>query len=356
MIYTLVPKYNATLIESDPKRNTGADEILQLQKQSTGSSIYEQRIVLKVDTADISNVISDNSLNANNVEFRLKLFSAQVSELPFNFTVMAHPISSSWQNGSGRYFGDLVQDGVSWNTLQGAGSDNWPVGSGVTTQSYTEPGGGNWFTSIAASQSFSLGSDNTLDIDVSNIIRSYLTGSLTNEGILLRLNFTEISASTYPNTTLQFYSNNTGTVYSPQLQLFWSASTSAAGQVITYAESPVPYLINNPGTFKQNSKIRFELAARPRFPRATFSQNSAFSVSKFLPAESYYQILDAHTNEILIPYSKYTKIYSAGFSNYFEFYATMLYPERFYKFEIKSTYSELTQYYSSNDFVFKIEK
>lgn len=356
MIYTLVPKYDATLIEAEPTRNTGLDEILQLKKVTSGSNIYEQRILLKFDTTDVQSVISANSLNANTTEFKLKLFSSQVSELPFNFTVLAHPVSSSWQNGSGRYNGTTITDGVSWNTLLGSGSSNWPTGSIIATQSFSKPGGGNWYTSSVASASFSLNSNDTLDIDISTIVRQYLAGTLVNEGILLRLNPTEASSSTYPNTTLQYYSSDTGTVYSPQLQIFWSSSTYSVGSTITYSDSPVVYVVNNPGTFKQNSKIRFTLGARPRFPRAAFTQNSSYTTVKILPQESYFRILDAHTNEVLVPYSGYTKISSNGTNNYFDFYATMLYPERFYRFEIKSTYTETTEYYSSNDFVFKIEK
>jgi hypothetical protein len=34
----------------------------------------------------------------------------------------------------------------------------------------------------------------------------------------------------------------------------------------------------------------------------------------------------------------------------------MMYPERFYKFEIKAEFEDFTEYFSSNEFIFKVIK
>jgi hypothetical protein len=77
-------------------------------------------------------------------------------------------------------------------------------------------------------------------------------------------------------------------------------------------------------------------------------------VQKALPQNSYYQIKDAHNEQVIIPYSQYTKINTNANGAYFDFYTTMLYPERYYKFEIKSEFSDVTEYFNASDFTFKI--
>jgi hypothetical protein len=77
---------------------------------------------------------------------------------------------------------------------------------------------------------------------------------------------------------------------------------------------------------------------------------------KLLPSASYYQIVDAHSDDVIIPYSEFTKINTNTEGSYFDFYTTMLYPERYYKFEIKSRISDIDTYFSSQEFLFKIVK
>ena len=84
--------------------------------------------------------------------------------------------------------------------------------------------------------------------------------------------------------------------------------------------------------------------------------SSSFSFSKALPKESYYQIKDAHNDEIIIPYSEFTKINTNISGSFFNFYSTMMYPERYYKFEIKSVFDGITEYFQSNSYLFKIVK
>ena len=79
-----------------------------------------------------------------------------------------------------------------------------------------------------------------------------------------------------------------------------------------------------------------------------------FATLRSLPQNSYYQIKDAHNDKILIPYSQFTKINSDTNGAYFDIYTTMMYANRYYKFEIKAEFSDFTAYFTSNDFLFKI--
>ena len=62
---------------------------------------------------------------------------------------------------------------------------------------------------------------------------------------------------------------------------------------------------------------------------------------------------DVLTNDIIIPYSQYTKINTVGDHSFIEFYTTMLYPERYYKFEIKTIIDGYDYFITSPDFTFK---
>ena len=110
------------------------------------------------------------------------------------------------------------------------------------------------------------------------------------------------------------------------------------------------------GEYLTNTKARILIGTRPKYPRPAFTQNSTFAVQKALPKESYYQIKDAHNNNIIIPYNNATKINTNPSGSYFDFYTTMLYPERYYKFEVKAIFDGITEYFNANEFIFKITK
>jgi hypothetical protein len=73
-----------------------------------------------------------------------------------------------------------------------------------------------------------------------------------------------------------------------------------------------------------------------------------------LTSASYYQIKDAHSEEIIVPFSEATKINTSPSNGYFDFYTTMMYPERYYKFEFKSVLTDANIIFESPDYIFKI--
>jgi hypothetical protein len=73
-----------------------------------------------------------------------------------------------------------------------------------------------------------------------------------------------------------------------------------------------------------------------------------------LPSGSYYQITDSVTQDIIIPYSQYTKIDTIGDNSYIEFYTNMLYPERYYEIQLKSEIGSEIHYITSPELTFKV--
>jgi hypothetical protein len=369
MIWSTPALQDTTIYENDPYINTGLDQILELRKDIniTNSNLVESRILIKFDLSNLSDILSTNNINIDNITANLRLYTVQESEVPFSYTIQAKAISNNWSNGTGylTYPGGTVDstsitDGATWKTIQGSGSSNWTSisGSSDTVLYNSVPGGGTWYTASIASQSFSFKSDDIVNLDVTNIVKSWYTGSISNNGFLVTFKNSEITVPNYPNTLLQFYSSDTHTVYEPQLYINWTGSVYRTGSltVTTYEDNPIVYVNAFKGEFLKDKKVRVLLGARPKYPRTSFTQNSEFATVKALPASSYYQIKDAHNDNIIIPYSNYTKISTNTAGSYFDIYTTMLYPERFYKFEIKSVFTDTESYFFSNDFIFKIIK
>lgn len=372
MIWSIPALQDTTIYESDLYRNTGLDAILELQKSGDSSTgdLTESRILIKFSLDELSSILSTNGITINDITAKLKLYAVQESNLPKNYTIEARAISADWQNGSGYLnfpAGELnsldVVDGATWVAVAGSGSLTWSgsvtTGTAISYNGASTVGGGAFYTSSVASQSFSFKSDDTVNINVTDIVKNWYTGSFTNNGFLVSYKNSEITASNYPETLLQFYSSDTHTVYEPHLYISWTGSVSySTGSLsnITYEDSPIVYVRNFRGEFLKDKKVRILLGSRPRYPRPAFAQNSVFATVKTLPSSSYYQIKDAHNDQIIIPYGEDTKISADSNGNYFDFYTTMLYPERYYKFEIKTTFSSFTEYFDSNEFTFKIIK
>lgn len=385
MIYSIPILQDTTIYESDPYRNTGLDQILELRKEGdiSTSNLLESRILIKSDLSSISGILSSNSISINDISASLRLYTVQESNVPRTYTIEVRPIAVDWQNGTGYYSfpqtGHLANqssttigysvglvpsydhtDGATWMQTAGTGSTTWSSSLSVSSSmlyNSSSIGGGLWITGSVCSQSFSPRQSSNIDIDITSIVRSWLTGSMTNNGLILSFKNSEISSSNYPNTLIQFYSAETHTVNEPHLYLYWTGSytySSGSATVAVRSDSPVIYTKYFPREFQQDKKIRIDIGARPRYPRQSFQQNSVFSIEKALPEETYYQIIDAHSSEIIIPYSQFTKVNTISGSSYFEFYTTMLHCERYYKFELRSNYSGVIEYYNSNDYIFKI--
>jgi len=368
MIWSIPALQDTTIYESDPYRNTGLDQILEIGKSGTsaGGDLSENRSLVKFDINLLSGILSDNNISVNDISASLRLYTVQESELPQLYSIEAKALAASWSNGVGYSLTDTVSatsvvDGATWISTQGSVSGSW--GDSLTTGRAmtfnTLQGGGVWYTSSIASQSFSFKTNDTVNIDVTSIVKGWQNGTISNNGFIISLNNAALSNANFPNTNIQFYSSETHTVFEPQLYISWTGSFSyntGSLAVITYEDNPIVYTRNFRSEYHKDAKVRILISARPKYPRPTFAQNSDFTTVKALPATTYYQIIDAHNDQIIIPYSEATKVSTNSTGGYFDFYSTMMHPERYYKFEIKSVFNGVTEYFNANDFIFKIIK
>jgi hypothetical protein len=362
-VYKIFPEKSTTLYSFYPTKNTGLDEILELSNYlSINSTSETSRILLKFPNNEINDVIT-NLVSGSNYDAYIKLYLANASSIPVNYTIYSHPISGSWENGTGR-LGNVpeVTDGASWEYRNSDNGSSWFSVSfpPLTTGSYSgNIGGGLWYTSsfYEATQSFNLSSTKDIELKVSNTVKGWVSSSINNEGFIIKHSSAlEFNSQSYFET--KYFSSNTHTIYPPCLEIRWDDSLYITGsQPQVDSDLYTISLGNNKNEFQQDSVQRFRIKVRPKYPPRTYS-TSSFSfnlVNYVLPISSYWSIKDLDTEEIIVDYDKnYTKISCDTNGNYFNLYVNGLEPERYYKLLFKSVLSNGETLVLDNNYYFKV--
>lgn len=390
MIWSLLPYKDTTLYEKDETRNTGLDQINELRLELVDSNYYESRILMSFDTSKINSYLTANNISVGDISASLGIKVVQAYELPFKYEIGVRPAAQDWINGTGYIVGNRISNGATWETTNGLNTVwtgsvtltasataslvyNELSGSLYKTGSYdtvinynTVKGGGSWYidlgdtSSLYCYQSFDYRTDQNINVDVSPIVKLWLSGSIPNYGFVVYLNKidsdTSSSISFNTNTMIQTYGAETDTIYSPVLTIYNtpSQSFSPSNDIISPTSSVIVYQKNFNGEVKYNTKHKFTLGVRPQYPRPAFAQNTVYKNSLNLPSGSYYQVVDSVTQDIVIPYSQYTIVDTIEDNSYIEFYTNMLYPERYYEIQLKSEIGSETHYITSPELTFKV--
>lgn len=363
-VYKIFAEKDATIYSDYGSMNTGMDAILELTKNT--SLYYESqstaaRILIKFSDDDISDVISKY---VGNKDFKayLRLYMADASGLPTDYTIEAFPISGTWDMGVGR-FGDspINKSGVSWKYRNTGNTGAWETGSFNVNVTASFPssnfGGGVWYKNFTATQSFGVYINKDVNIDVTSIVKAHVSGSIPNNGLILKTSGSLEFNPAY-NYVLNYFSRDTNTVYPPVLELKWDDSTFNVPTSSAY--TPVPNqdvtvtITNNKGEFSDHEIYRFRLNVREQFPSRTFSTSSLYTVPKYLPSSSYYAIKDTKSDINVVDFDEsFTKISADSQGNYFDVYMYGLEPQRYYKLLIKTVISGSTIIYD-NRYFFKV--
>lgn len=365
-VYKIFAEKDATLYSDYVTMNTGMDAILELTKNTSlnyQSQSSAARILIKFSDYDISEVIS-KYVGTKDFKAYLRLFMANATALPTDYTIEAYPVSGAWDMGVGR-FGDspINTSGVSWKYRKSGMTSEWETSSfgPYVTASYTDqnPGGGVWYVSTSASQSFGVYVDKDVNIDVTGIVKQHVSGTILNNGIIIKTSGSLEFDPAY-NYVLNYFSRDTNTVYPPVLELMWNDSvfnvpTSSNYTPVTNQDVNVT-IANNKGEFSEKEIYRFRLNVREQFPTRTFSTSSLYTAPKYLPSSSYYAIKDAKSDINVINFDEnYTRISADSQGNYFDVYMYGLEPERYYKILIKTEISGSTIIYD-NRYFFKVKE
>jgi hypothetical protein len=259
--------------------------------------------------------------------------------------------------------GLFVFDGDKTLALQGGTDVSITLSSG---------GGGTWFSgstgqySLEASQSFTHDAAD-VRMDVTGIVNNwiYSGSSYANEGFIIKrsgsmgnTNSSVEEGNTTHYGNFIFFGRNTNTIYQPKLEVVWDDSKWATGSLSALSsdnlEDMVLYMRGFRPEYKENSKVKFRVIGRERYPEKTYSTSgysTGYTTVKYLPSGStYYEIKDAYTEDVVVPFGSGSIISCDSTGNYFNLWMNGLQSERFYRINYKivsgsGTADETIQYF-----------
>ena len=338
---------DTTLYEISQSMNTGLDEILEIKKDanSDGSVVNVSRALIKFDLTYISKSVASNLITSGSkTKFYLNLYDANSTQLNIAQTLYGYPVSQSWDMGSGRSDSTpIIEDGASWKYKDN--NDDKTLWANVTGS------GGAWYSGSGyeASQSFTH-EPKDLRMDVTDITWKWLHSTVPNEGFMIKRSGSIGNASSLVeegNTTkyghFSFFGRDTHTVYQPKLEVVWDDSTWATGSLSALSsanlEDMVLYMRGLRPEYKENSKVKFRVVGRERFPEksyATSGYSTGYTTAKYLPSGStYYEIKDAYTEDVIVPFGSGSVVSCDSTGNYFNVWMNGLQSERFYRINYK---------------------
>jgi hypothetical protein len=370
MIYTIYAQKDATIYEKTEHQNTGLDQLVELSHLYEGTSgsgkIYNSRILMKFDMDDIEQKVNSGKISQN-AKYYLSLKTVDSREIPQEYTVYAYPVSSSWINGTGKFYNKpITTDGVSWTyrTSKNVGvmwdipptlsslewdevSQTWiqddavwgnRISISVTSSYNTNEGGGTWwdYDDLECTQSFYYQTSDVY-MNVTDIAKRWITGSarIENDGFILKFS-NDVETSNDSSTSLKFFGTDSNTIYVPKLYVVWDDSEFSTGSLNPVPENGINLNLKLKKFYSQNEKAKIRIHANKLFPTKTYSTQSYYNVNYYLPSSSYYEVRDAHTDEIILPFDNIgTKISCDSTGNYFNIWMNSFQPERFYRIVVK---------------------
>lgn len=208
---------------------------------------FVDRTFIKFDLSTISAALANGEIV--DPRFSLNLKVCNEYDLPIQYKIYAFPISQSWVMGNGYYSDGGSDTGASWFYKDYADGTPWyaPITTSLrpvvdflndpnnATASFAY-GGGTWYytdantSSSMATQSFNYESAD-IRMDVTNIVMSWISGSLPNNGFILMSSDEVVNSGS--GFDLTFYGRDTNSINSPYLDVMWSDFVYETGSVFT---------------------------------------------------------------------------------------------------------------------------
>tara|TARA_R110000868_G_scaffold74972_10_gene216651 strand:- start:11029 stop:12144 length:1116 start_codon:yes stop_codon:yes gene_type:complete len=355
---------DTTLYESFPDYNTGIDEVLEIGKRlnTEGNTLLKSRSLIKFDMNEISSSLATYGKTVNDCKFMLQLYTTHAKNLPSDYSIYAKLVGQNWINGTG-YLSELTIDGATWsgsasgsNWISGSqssriGSSNLYVSGSGSGGNYMYYSGSGNTLSLIASESFSY-SNTDVNMNVTDALKIWLSGSnsntIPNYGFLLQLADPDESSISVAG-FIRFFSKETHTIYVPKLTMYFDTGSFITGSLTSAnLESYIVYTQIKP-EYKDTEIAKIRIYARDKFPSKSPTNVFPIQTVKYLPATTYYSIMDAATNEVIIPYDNiYTKVNCDSTSNFIYIDMNGFMPERYYRLQLKLIDGFTTNYIDDN--------
>ena len=375
-VLKIFPEKDATLYSLFPQMNTGLDEIVEATLTTfaySNPNPQASRFLVQFSDEDLASAITlipQSKFDNGQWKAQLQCFVATVTGIAVDTKVKCFPVADSWGMGTGRYLDDPIStNGTSWSWADYSGSIPWtasvPTGATASFTSSVAPGGGIWYTGsqYSASVTFTYRTDKDLNLDVTQTVKAWTTGSgtipntkLPNYGFIIKQDVEFVNNKDY-QPELKYFSVDTNTIYPPALQISWDDfvfNTGSSTQTILNTLPATITLAQNPGVFYSESINRFRINARPEYPIQLWQTESVYTNNYYLPTASYWAIKDLETNEYIVNFdTTYTKLSADATSSYFDLHMNFLQPERYYTILIQSTIDNSTVVFN-DQYYFKV--
>lgn len=353
MYYAIYPINDTTIYEKHPRRNSGIDQIIELIKfvpsvpDENGffyDGTYNSRILMKFDIDHMSNLINSGRVSRTS-KFYLSLKATEASDLPIEYNLDIYAVSQSWENGLGHYNDSPeITTGASWtyrNGYYGGDGIPWITSSysvGTTGSFATVEGGSTWYTGSEyyATQNFNYSPTPDIRVDVSSIVHKWLSGSIDNNGFIIKRTESDELDSNYKG-NIKFFGRDTHTVYIPKLEAVWDDSNLEGTSSLNEVSDEFSLFISNiRENYRSNTRYKFRVKARDKYPTLDYSTTNNYLQFKRLPTSSFYAVQDSITDDYIIPFDTgSTRLSVDSTSNYFNLDMNAFLPERFYKIIFK---------------------
>ena len=358
--------------ETFTDQNFGRDQILEVKKEFFNNSFdhFTRALVNFAGTefTELSKSVADGTISSD-AKYYLRLYEAEGNaEMTEEYTLAIQPISQSWTEGTGK-FGDNPKN------TNGCSFDNRSNPLGGTAVPWADAGVSVYKTTgfvsafvSSSTQTFSNESPD-INVEVTDMVNMWLQGQEENYGMLIRFNGNqETNSTTFGH--LKFFSRNTHTIYSPQLEVRWDdhlpctgSNTGSLNQlVVSGLDDNFLFMKGLKESYKVGERVKFRVGARKRYIQKTFSTSVQTISGSFIPEGSgSYAIKDIATDEFVVPFEdkegvSYTQLSCDSDSNYFIQYLDGFYPDRVYKILLKLKLDDGQEQIFDNDFEFIVKR
>ena len=345
-VYRIYPEKDTT-IWSEPTvagqyGNAGLDEIIEIRSYPDDDGIgRSSRILTKFKDRDITSAINTKVSGPYSASLHFSL--ANINEIPTEYKIEAHPVSSSWDQGTGKVADNPINTtGATWKYRLAGSNGAW------------DSLGGDYLSgSYSSEQRHFMDSNHDLDIDVTSFVSAVNAGTVANHGLLIKLQDSQENETT-SSIKLQYFGVDTNTIFPPYLEFKWDDSSYSSTLSELSTDIATINIKNHKGKYTDSDKVRFRLSARPKYPTRTFSTGSIYLTEYKLPQNTYWAIKDEYSEEMIVDFdTQYTKVSADNTSSYFDVYMDTLQPERYYRLLVKTTLADSTVVIDNNN-VFKV--
>tara|TARA_Y100000310_G_scaffold339106_1_gene430765 strand:+ start:3891 stop:5462 length:1572 start_codon:yes stop_codon:yes gene_type:complete len=222
---TITTAFGRDLLTRGTGSNMGlADslEVFSIYAQATSSSYEEARILIQFPitssvVAGVTTILDDRDAGlipaSGSVDFYLRVYNVATDQpLARNFTLVASPLSQSWQEGSGvdlDGYTDLTYDGTGSNWMNAKAHTYWTNNSARTLTQSTDGGSylsASWmgspitdYNEFNYSQTFGPQGTGDLELKITGLVEQWIKGTSAsgygNYGVGLMLTSSEANAA-----------------------------------------------------------------------------------------------------------------------------------------------------------------